>query len=178
MRRPTKATTSSSSSRNRATNTAAFSTGYENLPTSSSSSHLELSSASADDNENTSKIHKKKNKQRGSQQRGSSIAIATVCSLIAFGTLYFVAKYVSSMVNIGGAKSRSTTASIHHQQRKTLLAENNNNVDADKYNHHHYTNQLPPDSIYRAKVTDIHGTLQDLHQYAGSISLVVNVACE
>ena len=168
MRRPTKATTSSS--RN-GTTTAAFSTGYENLPPSSStSSHLELSSANADDNENTSKIHKKKKKQR---QRGSSIAIAAVCSLIAFGTLYFVAKYVSSMIS---TKSRST-GSIHHQQRKTILAENNN-VDADKYNHHHHTNQLPPDSIYRAKVTDIHGTLQDMHQYSGSISLIVNVACE
>ena len=173
MRRPTKSTTSSS--RN-GTTTAAFSTGYENLPPSSTtSSHLELSSANADDNEDTSKIHKKKNKQG---QRGSSIAIAAVCSLIAFGTLYFVAKYVSSMINIGGTKSsRSTSASIHHQQRKTILAENNN-VDADKYNHHHHTNQLPPDSIYRAKVTDIHGTLQDMHQYAGSISLIVNVACE
>jgi hypothetical protein len=174
MRRPTKATTSSS--RN-GTTTAAFSTGYENLPPSSTtSSHLELSSANADDNEITSKIHKKKyNKQR--YQRGSSIAIAAVCSLIAFGTLYFVAKYVSSMISIGGTKSRSTSASIHHQQRKTILAENNN-VNEDKYNHHHHTNQLPPDSIYRAKVTDMHGTLQDLHQYAGSISLIVNVACE
>jgi len=174
MRRLTKATTSSS--RN-GTTTAAFSTGYENLPPSSTtSSHLELSSANADDNENTFKIHKKKNnKQR--YQRGSSIAIAAICSLIAFGTLYFVAKYVSSMISIGGTKSRST-GSIHHQQRKTILAENNN-VDEDKYNHHHHhTNQLPPDSIYRAKVTDIHGTLQDLHQYAGSISLIVNVACE
>ena len=173
MRRPTKATTSSS--RN-GTTTAAFNTGYENLPPSSStsSSHLELSSANADDNEITSKIHKKKNiKQR--YQKGSSIAIAAVCSLIAFGTLYFVAKYVSSMIS---TKSRST-GSIHHPQRKTILAENNNVIDADKYNHHHHhTNQLPPDSIYRAKVTDIHGTLQDLHQYAGSISLIVNVACE
>lgn len=171
MRRPTKSTTSSS--RN-GTTTAAFSTGYENLPPSSTSSHLELSSANADDNENTSKIHKKKNKQG---QRGSSIAIAAICSLIAFGTLYFVAKYVSSMIS---TKSRST-ASIHHQQRKAILAENKDVIDessANKYNHHHHTNQLPPDSIYRAKVTDIHGTLQDMHQYAGSISLIVNVACE
>ena len=37
---------------------------------------------------------------------------------------------------------------------------------------------LPPDSIYRTKIEDIHGNYQQLMDYAGSVSLVVNVACE
>jgi len=56
----------------------------------------------------------------------------------------------------------------HHQQD-----DNNGPI-----NHHHHNLNLPPDSIYRTELTDIHNEPQSLLQYAGSISLIVNVACE
>jgi len=37
---------------------------------------------------------------------------------------------------------------------------------------------LPEDSIYRLSVPDIHGVQRSLLQYAGYVTLVVNVACE
>ena len=44
--------------------------------------------------------------------------------------------------------------------------------------HHQPTELLPPDSIYRVGVQDIHGSWVQLEKFAGSVSLVVNVACE
>ena len=37
---------------------------------------------------------------------------------------------------------------------------------------------LPPDSIYRTEVEDIHGNWKKLMEYSGGISLIINVACE
>jgi len=37
---------------------------------------------------------------------------------------------------------------------------------------------LPPDSIYRTEVQDIHGDWKQLMDYSGGISLIINVACE
>jgi len=37
---------------------------------------------------------------------------------------------------------------------------------------------LPPDSIYRAGMQDLRGDWVPLEKFAGSVSLVVNVACE
>eukprot|EP00804_Cyclotella_cryptica_P006181 CCRYP_015265-RA/>CCRYP_015265-RA protein AED:0.49 eAED:0.49 QI:0/-1/0/1/-1/1/1/0/62 len=60
----------------------------------------------------------------------------------------------------------------HHHQK-----QGHNDVDAERFlpqqNH-----LLPPDSIYRTTITDIHGISQQLMKYTGSIALVVNVACE
>ena len=44
--------------------------------------------------------------------------------------------------------------------------------------HHQPTELLPPDSIYRVGVQDIQGSWVQLDKFAGSVSLVVNVACE
>jgi hypothetical protein len=162
-RRPTKATGSSRS------NAATFSTGYEKPSTSS---QLDLSSANDDDATNNGtggggKIHKKSKKQ---QQKGSSMLLAIVCGFIGLCTLYYVANKFAYMTK----HHVNSSLSIHHLEKKQDYDKEPNN------NHHHHNNnlQLPPDSIYRAQVTNIYNEPQSLLQYAGSISLIVNVACE
>ena len=157
-RRPTKATASSSS------NAATFSTGYERPPISS---HLDLSSANDDDT--AGKIHKK-SKQQPRQKGGSSILIAIVSGIIALGTLYYIANKFSYMTK----HHVNSSLSIHHGGGEKKIENEEPNND----HHHHSHLQLPPDSIYRTKITDIHDTPQSLLQYAGSISLIINVACE
>lgn len=162
MRRPTKAAASSRSNGN--SNFTTFSTDrtYDNNDgnTLSTSSHLDLSSANDDhhgtttDN-NAKKIHKKSKLQIISRKRSSLISI--VCGfVIALGTIFYAVREFTHIF----AKGNNKSSSLVHR------------------NSHHHNLQLPPDSIYRAKVTDIHNTPQDLLQYAGSISLIVNVACE
>ena len=56
--------------------------------------------------------------------------------------------------------------------------DDNNEPNNHQHQHHHNNLHLPPDSIYRTELTDIHNKPQSLLQYAGSISLIVNVACE
>jgi hypothetical protein len=36
---------------------------------------------------------------------------------------------------------------------------------------------LPPNSIYKLSVPDIHGNLVDMSKFRGMVTLVVNVAC-
>ena len=177
-RRPTKSSTASRS--NAAT---AFSTGYERPPTSS---HLDLTSANDDDTmeaasanafywanivhdifvfSGSNKIHKKSKQQL--RRKGTSILLATACCVISLCTIYYAATKFSYMTK----HHVNSSLSIHHE--KKVAAENESN------NHHHHTNlHLPPDSIYRTELTDIHNKPQSLLQYAGSISLIVNVACE
>ena len=156
-RRPTKSSVPRSSA-------ATFNTGYERPP---SSSHLALSAAHDDDTTSVNsngKTHKK-GKQKY-QKRGSTLLIAIACGVISLITLIYVAKQFSYMTK----HHVNSSLSIHHDT-KTAQSENDRN-------NNHQNLHLPPDSIYRTELTDIYNKPQSLLQYAGSISLVVNVACE
>eukprot|EP00986_Skeletonema_menzelii_P011291 scaffold5793_cov146-Skeletonema_menzelii.AAC.5 len=172
-RRPTKSTAASRS--NAAT---AFSTGYERPPTSS---HLDLSSANDDDTTNTTtsstssgskKIHKKSMKQQLHRQKGSSIILATACCVISLCTIYYVATQFSYMTK----HHLNSSLSIHHEQKMAVSNnqdDDNNEPNNHQHQHHHNNLHLPPDSIYRTELTDIHNKPQSLLQYAGSISLIL-----
>lgn len=116
-----------------------------------------------------SKIHKPKRTPK------SNIAIYLAIALISLGTLFYMARKVHSakqsfltMPNgklmVGRGKEATDPSSSSFSRQERFLAQQNR--------------LLPPDSIYRAKVKDIHGDWQQLMQYSGSVSLVVNVACE
>lgn len=111
--------------------------------------HLDL--PSNDDGVGAAKVHKK-----GASK--SQLAMTILCGLAALGTLF----YVNSMVFSTGKDAGSAGGSLPHKAR---FMEQQNRM-------------LPPDSIYRAKVQDIHDNWQELMKYSGSVSLVVNVACE
>lgn len=168
-RRPTRAAASSRSS------AAAFSTGYERPPTSS---HLDLSSANDDDTTSTTssataKIHKK-SKQKQARQNGFSMLAATACCLISLCTIYYAVIQFSYMAN----HHVNSSLSIHHEQKMAQQQQADDENDPNNNLHHRHNLQLPPDSIYRTELTDIYNKPQSLLQYTGSISLVVNVACE
>ena len=93
----------------------------------------------------------------------SSVAAAVLCGLATFGTLLYASRRVFSS---GGAMTAGRVA------RKAVDAGPRATPQ------HLERTDLPPDSIYRTKVRDIHGNRQDFAQFAGSVSLVVNVACE
>jgi len=68
----------------------------------------------------------------------------------------------------------NSSLEIHHAQQMEIPQDDENEPN----NHHHHNLHLPPDSIYRTELTDIHNKPQSLLQYSGFISLIVNVACE
>ena len=119
-------------------------------------SHLDIQMGSVGAD---TKIHKKKS-------NNSSLALALLCGAAALCTLLYVSNRVFSSTPI---KSERKVFSKHMEEIK----KNNN----DRYQSHE-NRLLPPDSIYRTKIEDIHGNYQQLMGYAGSVSLVVNVACE
>jgi hypothetical protein len=113
--------------------------------------HLDLPS-STDDATNSAKVHKRKGTSK------SAIAVALLCAISALGTLFYISDKVLSKKGKVGAETSSGSS------KERFMAEQNR--------------LLPPDSIYRTKVEDIYGDWQQLMQYSGSVSLVVNVACE
>lgn len=120
--------------------------------------HLDLPSPHDD---GTAKIHKRK----GTSQ--SNIAVTILCGLVALGTLFYVSNKVfngdgGKMVVDTGKEAVSGSGSLPHKER--FMGQQNR--------------LLPPDSIYRTKVRDIHNDWQELMKYSGSVNLVVNVACE
>lgn len=141
-------------------------------------SHLDISSSH--DDEAADKLHKSKRRPHSK----AKILVTALCSLVALGTMIYVAKLVvgnnegSHLSSLLQFKTSHMSA-IHNMHHKTkhrhhdkpdITSVDTSNLAANIL--------LPPDSIYRSSVTDIHGISQDLIQYAGSISLVVNVACE
>jgi len=119
--------------------------------------HLDL--PSNDDLVGGKRIQKRKGTSK------SAIAVSILCGVVALGTLFYASNQVFSSKKIVGGTKRAAVPgprSLHHSERMT---EQSNAI-------------LPPDSIYRTKVQDIHGDWQQLMQYTGSVSLVVNVACE
>lgn len=124
-------------------------------PSVKRTTHLDL--PTNDDIGGSTKIHAKRK-----NTSVSSIAAAVLCGLVALGTLFYVSNKVfqapKTMVETKAKEAVSGSDSLFQKQRAMA--------------------QLPPDSIYRTKVQDIHGFMQDLNQYSGSVSLVVNVACE
>lgn len=120
-------------------------------------SHLDLPS-NDDDGGSISKIHPK----RKSASK-PVIAVAILCGLAAVGTLFYVSnKVFQAPKTMTGTGKEAVPGSNSLPER--FMAQQNR--------------LLPPDSIYRTKVQDIHGDWQQLMQYSGSVSLVVNVACE
>ena len=116
-------------------------------------SHLDVQMGSGAD----TKIHKKKSASN------SSLALALLCGAAALCTLLYVSNRVFSSTPI---KSERKVFSKHMEEiKKERYLPQENRL-------------LPPDSIYRTKIEDIHGNYQQLMDYAGSVSLVVNVACE
>ena len=106
--------------------------------------HLDLPSH---DNDGSSKVKKRK-----SASSKSTIAVAVLCGIAALGTLFFVSNKVFQ-ASKGQPKSISGSHSLPHRKRGM---EQKNSL-------------LPPDSIYRTKIQDIHGDWQELSQYAGSV---------
>ena len=103
-----------------------------------------------DDGIGSSKIHKPKTKSK------ADLAKAIFCALVALGTLYYNYDKVFNR--------KGKTAKVKPLTYKERILP--------------HQLSLPPDSIYRTKVEDIHGERKQLMEYSGSVSLVVNVACE
>lgn len=119
--------------------------------------HLDLPS---NDDVGSGKIHKRKSTSK------STIAFASLCGLIALGTLFYVSnKVFSPDGNVLASIGKQATSGSNSLQHKERFMAQQNRI-------------LPPDSIYRTKVQDIHDDWQQLMKYSGSVSLVVNVACE
>mmetsp|Transcript_17595 Transcript_17595/g.42328 ORF Transcript_17595/g.42328 Transcript_17595/m.42328 type:complete len:144 (+) Transcript_17595:128-559(+) len=119
--------------------------------------HLELP---ANDDVDRGKIHKCKSTSQ------ATITLASLCGLVALCTLF----YFSNTVLIPDGKvsasiGKRLTSGYNLLPQKERLVGQQNRI-------------LPPDSIYRTKVKDIHDDWQQLMKYSGSVSLVVNVACE
>ena len=132
-------------------------------PSSKRTTHLDLpSNEDGDVGNGSSKVHKRK----GSRSK-STIAVACLCGLVALGTLFYVSNTVFSsegkVAAILGKKAVSGSAEPVHNKERFMEQQNR---------------LLPPDSIYRTKVQDIHDDWQQLMKYSGSVSLIVNVACE
>lgn len=139
------------------------------------SSHLDI--PTSHDDEPSDKLHK--SKRRGNK---SKIIMAVVGSLVALGTLIYVAKLVA---NGGGAsllqlgKRSHAAAAIHNIKNKMKHHQHHHEADVQSASSSmSQESLLPPDSIYRSTIADIHGVPQHLSQYAGYVSLIVNVACE
>jgi hypothetical protein len=116
------------------------------------STHLDLVD---DGGIGSSKIHKPK-----TTKSTADLAKAIFCALAALGTLYY--NYDRVFGRYGKSGMEKSAESSHHKKERVLPQQNS----------------LPPDSIYRAKMEDIHGEWKQLMNYAGSVSLVINVACE
>ena len=141
-------------------------------------SHLDLSSSHAENDEPSSKIHKKSH--RGASK--SKIFATALCSLVALGTLIYVGKLVANGTSFSLSWRNgelSVVNNIHHiTKHHPKHTSEMENVDASDRRESSHQTLLPPDSIYRTTITDIRGTSQSLMQYAGFVSLIVNVACE
>lgn len=125
-----------------------------------------------------SNVHDVERRKGHRRKRVSKATIATtvVIGLFALGTLFFVAERVRTQgqffLNTGdgrvlvgvGQKDISSPHSSGPTLEEQFMKQRNR--------------ILPPDSIYRVNAKDIHGTMQHLMQYAGYVSLIVNVACE
>lgn len=135
--------------------------------------HLDLP-ANDDAGDAASKFHKRQGASK------AAVAVAVLCGLAALGTLFYVSnKVFAGGIAAGGTRDARNAAIFSGGTgvaRKTGGAGSHSSTHGDRFMAQ--APHLPPDSIYRTTVKDIHGTAQDLMQYSGSVSLVVNVACE
>ena len=122
------------------------------------STHLDLPSSHDDGIDDSSKVHK----QRKSTSK-SALFIAIACGLAAIGTLIYVSDKVFS-TNVGSKLVGKGDVQNSAVKKERFLPQQNR--------------LLPPDSIYRTKIEDIHGEYKQLMDFSGKVSLVVNVACE
>ena len=126
------------------------------------STNLDLMPSHDYDGVDNSKMH---NNRKSATSMSSSLAIAIFCGLIALGTLFSVSNKVllKSRSMGGGINTMVSDAPTHNTVERFLPQQNR---------------LLPPDSIYRTEVEDIHGNWTNLMEYSGGISLIINVACE
>ncbi|KAL7530222.1 hypothetical protein ACHAXR_005981 [Thalassiosira sp. AJA248-18] len=110
-------------------------------------SHLDLPS-NDDDGGSISKIHPK----RKSASK-PVIAVAILCGLVAVGTLFYVSNKVFQAPKIMTGTGKEAVPGSNSLPQRFMAQQNR---------------LLPPDSIYRTKVQDIHGDWQQLMQYSGS----------
>ena len=122
------------------------------------STHLDLPSSHDDGVDDSSKVHKRKSASK------SALFIAIVCGLAAIGTLIYVSDKVF-FTNVGNKLVGKGDAPNSAAVKKERFLPQQNRL-------------LPPDSIYRTKIEDIHGEYKQLMDFSGKVSLVVNVACE
>ena len=126
------------------------------------STNLDLMPSYDDDGVDNSKMHCNR---KSASSMSSSLAITIFCGLIALGTLFYVSHKVllKSRSMGGGINSMVSDVPTHNTVERFLQQQNR---------------ILPPDSIYRTDVQDIHGDWKQLMEYSGGISLIINVACE
>lgn len=133
---------------------------FENMRRSNKkrTTHLDLpSNEDHVDSTNNNKSHKHKGNAK------SGLAVALLCGLAALGTLFYVSDKVFAPDTKKAMGEVKEATQLSHNPERFMSQQNR---------------VLPPDSIYRTKVQDIHGDWQQLMKYSGGVSLIVNVACE
>lgn len=115
------------------------------------------------------KVHRQRRTSKSTISIYLGIAFVALCTLVIVskrvrteGEIFV--KTANGGIMVGKGKAAIVDSSSSATQAERFMMQQNR--------------ILPPDSIYRAKVKDIHGDWQQLMQYSGSVSLVVNVACE
>lgn len=69
--------------------------------------------------------------------------------------------------------NKSVSKRLRKQTHRHVLGENKaGNVDTPSV-----VDFLPPHSLYKVEVEDIHGTMVDFSSFRGMVTLIVNVAC-
>jgi len=133
--------------------------------TSSARSSRELKSFNSGDNEKGSKMKRQKESQ--------TKAIFFCLSILAF--LGLVAKVeVNHLHKFTGKRlrrhSHSTEKHEHHHSTKRQTEENPIKAQIA-------LDFVPPNSLYKLEVEDIHGKMIDFSKFRGMVTLIVNVAC-
>lgn len=108
----------------------------------------------------SSKIHKRKAKSKADLVRAIFCAVAALTTLYF---IYFISNGALTAKRFGMSKGQAVDVRTRERKEEVLPPQQHN---------------LPPDSIYRTRVKDIHDEWKHLMDYSGSVSLIVNVACE
>ncbi len=125
--------------------------------------------SSVHDFEEGGKVHRRRHATK------SAIAIYLGIAFVALGTVVFVSNRVRTD---GEIFVKTATGGVMVGKAKGVMVDSSSSATHAERFMMQQNRLLAPDSIYRAKVKDIHGNWQQLMQYSGSVSLVVNVACE
>jgi len=112
---------------------------------------------SVDDNEKGGKV-----KRQSQEKTKSTILVLVVFLILGFCALkVFPDSTDFDPLGPGGLRSKARSLLKRRGTGESLLK---------------HPSLLPPDSVYNLKVDDCEGNKVDLEQFAGSVSLIVNVA--